>query len=157
MKYFKKLVLAVALAAAGTCSAATSFDEGAGTDITLSSAGEYIFTGGWSQGGDSDTWTFDLADGFSLRLWVVTPIVGDRIDVFSATLDGNDSVETNIFYVSNLSSGLHTLKLRLDDGVSMSEYSGSLVVTAVPEPETYAMFLAGLGIMGALARRRKPA
>jgi hypothetical protein len=28
-------------------------------------------------------------------------------------------------------------------------------VTAVPEPETYAMMLAGLGVMGAFARRRK--
>lgn len=31
----------------------------------------------------------------------------------------------------------------------------NLSVAAVPEPETYAMFLAGLGIMGAVARRRK--
>lgn len=31
------------------------------------------------------------------------------------------------------------------------------VLTAVPEPETYAMFLAGLGIMGAVVRRRKNA
>lgn len=30
-------------------------------------------------------------------------------------------------------------------------------VTAVPEPETYAMLLAGLGLMGAVARRRKQA
>jgi hypothetical protein len=30
-------------------------------------------------------------------------------------------------------------------------------VVAVPEPETYAMFMAGLGIMGAVARRRKQA
>lgn len=29
-------------------------------------------------------------------------------------------------------------------------------VTAVPEPETYALFLAGLGLMGAIARRKKP-
>ncbi len=28
-------------------------------------------------------------------------------------------------------------------------------VTSVPEPETYAMLLAGLGVMGAVARRRK--
>lgn len=28
-------------------------------------------------------------------------------------------------------------------------------VTAVPEPETYALFLAGLGLMGAVARRRR--
>jgi hypothetical protein len=27
-------------------------------------------------------------------------------------------------------------------------------VTAVPEPESYAMLLAGLGLMGAIARRR---
>ena len=30
----------------------------------------------------------------------------------------------------------------------------NISVTAVPEPESYAMFLAGLGIMGAVARRR---
>jgi hypothetical protein len=29
------------------------------------------------------------------------------------------------------------------------------IVTAVPEPETYAMMLAGLGLMGAIVRRRK--
>lgn len=29
------------------------------------------------------------------------------------------------------------------------------ITAAVPEPETYAMFLAGLGLMGAIARRRK--
>jgi hypothetical protein len=33
----------------------------------------------------------------------------------------------------------------------------SAQVTAVPEPETYAMLLAGLGLMGAIARRRNNA
>ncbi len=32
---------------------------------------------------------------------------------------------------------------------------GTATVSAVPEPETYAMLLAGLGVMGAVARRRK--
>jgi hypothetical protein len=34
-------------------------------------------------------------------------------------------------------------------------YLSSLTVTAVPEPETYAMLLAGLGLLGFAARRRK--
>ena len=40
-----------------------------------------------------------------------------------------------------------------------SGYSGAVLdnvsVTAVPEPETYAMLLAGLGLVGTIARRRK--
>jgi len=36
-------------------------------------------------------------------------------------------------------------------------YNGAISVTAVPEPESYAMFLAGLGIMGAIAVRRNKA
>jgi hypothetical protein len=34
-------------------------------------------------------------------------------------------------------------------------YSGEMTVTAVPEPETYAMFVAGLGALGFMARRRR--
>ena len=37
-------------------------------------------------------------------------------------------------------------------------YSGNVnLVTAVPEPESYAMLLAGLGLMGTIARRRSKA
>ena len=35
--------------------------------------------------------------------------------------------------------------------------SFAVAVSAVPEPETYAMLLAGLGLVGAVARRRRPA
>ena len=33
--------------------------------------------------------------------------------------------------------------------------TGSVLSQPVPEPETYAMMLAGLGLLGAIARRRK--
>lgn len=37
-----------------------------------------------------------------------------------------------------------------------AQYSGNITVTAVPEPETYALLLAGLAAMGFVARRRRP-
>jgi len=43
------------------------------------------------------------------------------------------------------------------DGSLGGFYSGSISVTAVPEPESYAMLLAGLGVMGAIAVRRNKA
>ncbi|MDM7948581.1 FxDxF family PEP-CTERM protein [Hydrogenophaga sp.] len=46
-----------------------------------------------------------------------------------------------------------------DEGFAVRAYldsaSGNLTIAAVPEPETYAMLLAGLGLMGAIARRRR--
>jgi hypothetical protein len=52
--------------------------------------------------------------------------------LFSA--NAKDSAQTSLFAVDNVQVGVQ--------------------VAAVPEPETYAMFMAGLGIMGAVARRR---
>ncbi|KAA3653948.1 MAG: PEP-CTERM sorting domain-containing protein [Proteobacteria bacterium] len=35
-----------------------------------------------------------------------------------------------------------------------AQFDGQLTVSAVPEPESYAMLLAGLGLVGLIARRR---
>jgi hypothetical protein len=40
------------------------------------------------------------------------------------------------------------------EGSVGSLYSGSVTVSAVPEPETFAMLLAGLGLVGSIALRR---
>ena len=42
-------------------------------------------------------------------------------------------------------------------GTKVGLYAVALNVTAVPEPETYALMLAGLGLVGFAARRRKSA
>jgi hypothetical protein len=38
---------------------------------------------------------------------------------------------------------------------TMGEIRGFLHAAPIPEPETYAMLLAGLGLIGAVARRRR--
>lgn len=68
----------------------------------------------------------------------------------------------NFFSIGTTFSGTAaasgTLKLFYFDFNNVDN-AGSVVahVNAVPEPETYAMLLAGLGIVGAMARRRKKA
>ena len=47
--------------------------------------------------------------------------------------------------------------LQKGDTVDFYFGHGGVTITAVPEPETYAMFLAGLGILGAVARRKRVA
>ena len=38
---------------------------------------------------------------------------------------------------------------------SISQETHAFLLTPIPEPETYALFMAGLGLMGFVARRRK--
>ncbi|MBK9021412.1 MAG: FxDxF family PEP-CTERM protein [Sulfuritalea sp.] len=78
-----------------------------------------------------------------------------------ATLTGNGSNSGNSWglysYVVQGASPVSTLEFRAV-GTSDS-YGGSLdavtVTAAVPEPETYAMMLAGLGLMAMVAKRRR--
>jgi hypothetical protein len=52
---------------------------------------------------------------------------------------------------SNVSGGQFVLELR---GTNQGNFGGNLTVTPVPEPETLAMMLAGLGVVGSLIRKR---
>jgi len=76
------------------------------------------------------------------------------------TFSGTGSASGNTWRVETLDvlgTGEWTT-LRFDAVGTSDSLGGSLdnvSVTAVPEPQTYALMLAGLGVMGFVARRRK--
>lgn len=74
---------------------------------------------------------------------------------------GNDKLKAgeSVTWTSTFTSPVtfNSLALHVQGLTKAQGESGWYSVTAVPEPETYAMLLAGLGLMGAVARRRRKA
>ena len=84
---------------------------------------------------------------------------------------GVDALRANGFEIANgmgyaalniddgtLGTGLYRIDLATGSATLLGSYNGTLTglsVSAVPEPQTYAMLLAGLVALGALARRRQ--
>jgi hypothetical protein len=82
--------------------------------------------------------------------------------VYTTTVDttiGAATLYQNLYYW-DLDSGLssYTLNIQAPVHTSLTQVAVDIgTVAAVPEPETYAMLLAGLGVMGSIARRRRQA
>lgn len=164
-----KVVIAAALAMASVSSFADSFS---GT-LTLPGGTEAF---GRSPLGPSftDTYTFTLAGSSFLTSSSVTSAVVGAADIdFTGVFFNNiltpathidfamflgDPFET--YGVANLllAAGTYELHINGSQTPTRASYGGNLTVTAaIPEPETYALMLAGLGAMGFMARRRKNA
>ena len=97
---------------------------------------------------DQLTVTDDVTLGGEIGVWNLgyAPVIGDSFVV--ATFD--DRLTSSTFsFVST-----HGFGSGVSFDVLYHEHDVTLLVTAVPEPEQYLMFLAGLGLMGAMARRR---
>jgi hypothetical protein len=93
------------------------------------------------------------ASGYAIRA-IATPLsenfsANDKLDPFSDIDKRAFDLAATPYYI-RLAGTLNDL-----DGVGQFKIStGGALVAAVPEPETYAMLLAGLGLMATIARRR---
>jgi hypothetical protein len=80
--------------------------------------------------------------------------VGSGTLVGSYTFDGTTGNSWHTF--NAMSSGNYYYEVKGNaTGSQGGFYSITSTVAPVPEPETYAMLLAGLGVVGSLYRRRK--
>ena len=104
-------------------------------------------------GGTTYTLSFDL--GGSHRGSTETVNVNFGSTAASYTLNSADPFSTVTLNFTPGSNSSYDISYQNLGGDNVGALLDNVSVSAVPEPETYAMLLAGLGLMGFIARRRK--
>nr|WP_206022005.1 FxDxF family PEP-CTERM protein [Rhodoferax bucti] len=153
---FKTAIAAVAVAAA-SLGAQASVITGNGVTSVVGSFTNQEVTNVIVTGLSNVTGSFDYlvsATGASGASYVGSAVTGLTTSLYLGNALKGTSTGLNYSF-SNLLSGTYTLKASgtVANG-GFNVLITSYTVTPVPEPETYAMLLAGLGVMGAIARRR---
>lgn len=135
-------------------------------DLTLTGGYTFGATGlATLDSGSNAAWTVSsVLPGAGIGSWV-TPTGAAQV----VAADGAGLWNTNFAAINNTASwigstggsigvspsnGSYPLTLA-DGGSATTYYSVMLTAAPIPEPETYAMMLAGLGMLGYIARRRK--
>ena len=168
---FKKLALVAALAAIGTAAhAATDKTYTAVNALTSANPTEvavftHVMEAGWffdtfnftigGTGGDLSASAVSLDAGSAFGISGLTATLWNNWHpmgtVELGTLTGNNIVKS----FGNLAAGQYHFDFSgLITGSTGGGFMTTVTLAPVPEPETYAMFLAGLGILGVVARRR---
>ena len=77
---------------------------------------------------------------------------GDDAKLVSATAGAGESL--SLTWDQPLTGAAYLNVTGITNGTQGGQYSGLIGISPVPEPESFAMLLAGLGLMGAVVRRR---
>lgn len=104
-------------------------------------------------GGTAYTLSFDLAGSHRGGTEIVNVNFGSTIASYS--LDSADPFSTFALNFTPGSDGLYSLGYLNVGGDNVGALLDNVSVSVVPEPETYAMLLAGLGLVGFISRRRR--
>ncbi|WP_296508006.1 PEP-CTERM sorting domain-containing protein [Rhodoferax sp.] len=100
-----------------------------------------------------------IASGDTTATWSTGGVTVNNLSPATYGMGGAWSV-LNPFgnkLVKSIAFGAATGEKGLGKGTNQSDYTLMSITAAVPEPETYAMLLAGLAAIGAVARRKKKA
>lgn len=163
MKTFVKLATAAATVVACTGAMAAT------APVNGTSVNSITFAGGVAI---ADTWTFTLPTLSTFDGLVSSTYSGpaaNAIQNFAATLTGPGSYSQSWTYQSlapaarvqllfsgaNLVAGSYILAVSGTAGAAGSKYTVELNAAPVPEPHEWAMMLAGLGLVGFVASRKR--
>lgn len=153
-KFVSALALASAFAFSGAVSATTTTFSGtdlAGTTEARTEKIDISYLGGnFNLTGVLDP-IFTVINGANTGLFLGATLEVDGDELFTWAPDGLFNLSRFTFSASNLAAGNYTLKFNLLGG---GAYTGNYTITAVPEPETNALMLVGLGMIGFIARRK---
>jgi hypothetical protein len=164
----KASLAALALSAMAGSAVAVDYDIGNLSTLTSFSDGSTTFAAGEAI---SDNWFFSIgplpADFSGLVSSVYTQATG-LIEDFAVTLAGPEGYLASwtpftsggvsgfqwAAGVDTLWAGDYTLTVT-GTARGVTTYSVDFTAAPIPEPETYALMLAGLGVVGYIARRRR--
>ena len=168
----KTMFCALALTVVGVAAKAEDFNQSFALTANLATPGDY--SAGWgvthsAAGAFTDTITFTGTTSGWVNSLLSTLALGAASDInfTSVSLNGNaytlesmGSWSLATLPVTSVTgpltltvSGIAAPTLAAGTAIAAS-YSGTVNVTAVPEPESAVLLLAGLGIVGLLGRRR---